>query len=124
MNKIKKVIVVLFFFFVAQIFLFAAQVGETVRLKGYKLIPSGRPVAVVTVQPHILDAIVGDMEKGSFSGILFYVKQERASFLPERTLVKVLEFSRTTGRKLSCARVEILEGDLRGYKVWTLLNKS
>ena len=104
--------------------LIGASIGETVSLKGYEIMPQGKPVAIVAVKPHIIEAIVYEMEKNSLSGIFNYVKDERATFLPDGTRAKVIQFTRTDKRNLSCAQVEVLEGDLRGYKVRTLLNQD
>jgi len=43
--------------------LIGASIGETVSLKGYKIMPQGKPVAIVAVKPHIIESIVYEMEK-------------------------------------------------------------
>ena len=69
------------------------------------------------LRPRDADRIRNDM-----AGVLVWVKLEKATFLPDGAKVKVLEFQRTPVRKLSCAKVEILDGPYAGRGVWTLMN--
>lgn len=100
-----------------------AKVGDVVSLKGYRLIPGSKPVAIVTVSPIFIDTILDEAARNDFAGVLVWVKLEKATFLPEGAKVKVLEFRRTPARKLSVAHVEIIDGPLAGRGVWTLMNE-
>lgn len=101
-----------------------ARAGETVRLKGIKLITGTKPSVLVALQPMILDSIVDEIENGNLPGVLGWIQREKATCLDDGATAEVLSFTRSPGRKLSCALVRVADGPFAGREVWTLLNDS
>lgn len=87
--------------------------GDTIGLPGRK----SRPLALIATTREALYEMAQRLAAGDVKGLFNVVKEERGTLIAAGTLVEIIEW--LDFRELKIARIKVLEGQLKGYIVWT-----
>lgn len=90
--------------------------SKIIQLKGDR-IADYEPIAIVAVDIPSLLEMMNAIKNGDTKVFFNVIVNERGTLLPEGTRAKILDYQTVEGSRL--IKIEILEGDLTGYSVWT-----
>jgi hypothetical protein len=88
--------------------------GDTISLPGRK----SQPLAMIATTREAVYEMAKRLAARDVSRLFNMIKEERGTMIPAGTLVEVVEWN--DYRELKLARIKLLEGDLKGYMVWTI----
>jgi hypothetical protein len=95
--------------------------NQTARLRGDPIRLPGRetqPLAMIASTRESLYEMCKFLSSGDLKAFFEVVKDERGTLIPAGRLVEVMEWE--DYRDLKIVRIKLLEGDLKGYIVWTI----
>ncbi len=88
--------------------------GDTIHLPGRE----SQPLAIIASTRESLYEMCRLLAAGDVKTFLDVIKDERGGLIPAGTLVEVVEWENY--KELKVVRIKLIEGDLRGYIVWTV----
>ncbi len=98
----------------------AQELNPTARLRGDSIRLPGResqPLAMIASTRETLYEMCRLLATGDVKALFDVIKDERGTMIPAGTLVEVVEWENYG--ELKVVRIKLLEGELRGYIVWT-----